>query len=391
MSGSNPSNGKPAVLVVDNDAGTLVAIQALLDPLDCRVATARSGVEAVERARTEAFAAIVMDVRMPGLDGFAAASFIRQHPRSSATPILFFSGEDLDLSTLTQRYGHRGRIDSVRKPIDAGVFRSKIDVWLDLYRSRRHVNQLEQAVDAAETEARSKDDVLAMVAHDLRGPLSALKTSFAAVRRKVEAGVGDGELWDSVRHHFDLGDRVVDRMSRVVNDLVDGARVGSTGFLLDLHPQSVDEIVAQTVELLSPLAEQRAIRIQTRQRGTMGQALCDRDRILQVLSNLTGNAIKFTPPGGHIVIDVGSREDQIELCVSDTGPGIAPDQLPHIFDKYWQGNRETGPRGLGLGLTIAKEIIVAHRGRIWVTSQLRYRKSVFLHDSAGAARFETLT
>jgi len=169
--------GKPAVLVVDNDAGTLVALGALLDQLDCRVVYARSGAEAVERARAEDFAAIVMDVRMSDLDGYAAASFIRQHTRSASTPILFFSGEDLDVAKLTRQYGHAGQVDSLQKPFDPEVFRAKIRGWLDLNRQEHHIRELEHVVDAAMSQARTKDDVLAMVAHDLRGPLGAIRAS----------------------------------------------------------------------------------------------------------------------------------------------------------------------------------------------------------------------
>jgi signal transduction histidine kinase len=369
MSISSESNDQPAVLVVDDDAGSLVAVQALLDSLDCRVVAARSGAEAVQRTRTDDFAAIIMDVRMPDLDGFAAASFIRQHRRSAAAPILFVSGEDLDVAALTQRYGNTGHVDSLCKPIDIATFRSKIAAWLDLHRSRRQVRELEDAVDAARTEARSKEEVLAMVAHDLRGPLSALKLSTDAVRRQVAAGVDEGKLWPTVRRHFDLADRTIGRMVRMVDDLLDGARIQSTGISLELQLHDFDEIVAQTLELLSPLAEEKNLRLGADRRTTMGPVLCDRDRMLQVLSNLTGNAIKFTQPGGSIQIEATSSKDEIEVCVRDTGDGIAPDQLPHMFEKYWQAHRDGRTSGLGLGLTIVRGIVVAHGGRIWVTSQ----------------------
>jgi signal transduction histidine kinase len=366
----NRSTGQPTVLVVDNDAGSLVALRALLEALGCEVVTAFSGIEAVERTRTEDFAAIIMDVRMPRLDGYAAASFIRQHPRSTSTPILFVSGEDLDIAALTHRYGHTGHVDSLRKPIDSSVLRSKIGAWLDLYRSNQQVHELERAADVAQTDAHSKEDLLAMVAHDLRGPLGALKASVDGVRRQVEAGVEEGKLWALVRKHFDLADRTIERMVRMVGDLLDGARLETTGMTLELQPHSFDEIIAQAAELLSPVAEAKGLRLETHLRGPIGVAFCDRDRMLQVLSNLVGNAIKFTSTGGSVRIDAVSSADAIEVCVHDTGPGIAPEQLLHVFEKYWQADAASRPGGLGLGLTIVRGIVAAHGGRVWATSQV---------------------
>ena len=362
--------GKPAVLVVDNDAGTLVALGALLDQLDCRVVYARSGAEAVERARAEDFAAIVMDVRMSDLDGYAAASFIRQHTRSASTPILFFSGEDLDVAKLTRQYGHAGQVDSLQKPFDPEVFRAKIRGWLDLNRQEHHIRELEHVVDAAMSQARTKDDVLAMVAHDLRGPLGAIKFSVSAVRQHMAAGEQpSNKFTESVRRHLDLADRTVDGMAGMVSDLVDSVRM-ETGLQLDRATHPVTSILEQAIELLSPLAEQKKVAVSMNLRGPACVISCDRDRILQVLSNLLGNAVKFTPPGGKVQIETTCSEGGVEVCVTDTGPGIAADQLPHIFDKYWQGQTRANHKGLGLGLAIVREIVQAHGGRVWVDSHV---------------------
>jgi signal transduction histidine kinase len=360
----------PGVLAVDNDAGTMVALRALLEPLDCRVVCAQSGIEAISRTREETFAAIVMDIRMPGLDGYAAASFIRQHARSVSTPILFYSGDDIDVAYLTRQYGNTGQVDSLQKPFDPEVFRSKLRGWLDLFRKQQHVHELEHAVDAAQAQARSKDDILAMVAHDLRGPLGVVKMSVAAMRRQLAIGVDESKSRESLRHQLDLADRTIDRMTRLVADLVDSVRIESTGLPLEVETHPIAEIIAQAIDLLCPLAEQKNVVLSTSRIGPSCSVRCDRDRILQVLSNLLGNAVKFTPPGGRIHVESTCSDDEVEICVRDTGPGIAPDQIPHIFDKYWQGNNRAVRKGLGLGLAIAKEIVLAHGGRIWVDSQL---------------------
>jgi signal transduction histidine kinase len=355
---------------VDNDPGTIVAIRALLEPLDCRVVFARSGAEAVECARNEDFAAIAMDIRMPGLDGYAAASFIRQHSRGSSTPILFFSGDEIDVAYLTRRYGNTGQVDSLRKPFDPDVFRAKMRAWLDLYRKERHVQELEQAVDVAQAQIRTKEDVLAMVAHDLRNPLAAIKVSVAGMRRQLAANTEFSKLRESLLCHFDLTERTVERMSRIVDDLLDSVRIESTGLPLDITTHGIAAIVTQAVELLSPVAEQKAVALSMGTSELSCPVQCDRDRILQVLSNLLGNAIKFTPPRGRVQIETLCTANEVEVSVRDTGPGMTPDEMERVFDKYWQRDRQAGQKGIGLGLSIAREIILARGGRIWVEGQL---------------------
>jgi signal transduction histidine kinase len=352
----------PLILIVDDNPNNLLALEALLKPLDCRVVRAETGIAAVERSRDAVFAAIIMDVRMPGLDGFAAASFIRQDPRSKGTPILFVTAhDDIDIVELTRRYGATGNVDALPKPFDPEALCAKIRSWVELFRKGLQVHELERAVDAARAQARTKDDIMAMVAHDLKGPLTALRLDMDRLREEAADE-------SSVRRRFDRARRNVDAMTRIVDNLLDGARIESGTLRMDLAEHAFEPIVAQAVELLQPLADQKGIRLAP-SASPAGTLLCDRDRMLQVLSNLVGNAIKFTPAGGKVDVAVTCRTDAIVVCVRDTGPGIAPDELPHLFEKYWQGNRQAHPSGIGLGLAIAKEIVVAHKGRIWAESQ----------------------
>src|SRR5262249_42061937 len=132
------SKHDPRVLIVDNDPGSLVALGAVLDALPCRVITARSGREAVDRSHIDDFAAIIMDEPMPDPDGSAPASFIRQNPRSAATPILFISGHaDIDVVHLTELYGNSGEVDALQKPFEPEIFASKIAAWLDSFRKEQ--------------------------------------------------------------------------------------------------------------------------------------------------------------------------------------------------------------------------------------------------------------
>ena len=126
-------------------------------------------------------------------------------------------------------------------------------------------------------------------------------------------------------------------------------------------------LVAEAMELMGPLARERQLQLQAVVADGEANVMCDRDRTLQVFSNLIGNAVKFTPQGGTITVRVEPEERVVRVSVEDTGPGIPPEQLPHIFNRYWQARR-SDRRGVGLGLSIANGIIAAQGGRIWVES-----------------------
>jgi signal transduction histidine kinase len=367
---SDPSGSSPPVLIVDDDPKNLVALEAVLDSLSCRVVRAESGSDAVERCHAEEFAAILMDVRMPGLDGYAAASFIRQDPRSAGTPILFITGHDnVDVAELTRTFGNTGQVDSLRKPVDPDLLRAKIRWWLEAFRKGVQVHELEKAMDSFRAQSRTKDDVLAIVAHDLKGPLFSVKLSMESLRNATVDGVGEPAYLAAVRRYVDRASRNIARMTSIVDDLLDTARMESGELELELAAHSFDDIVAQAVDLLQPLAEQKKISLTFRGDATCGTARCDRDRIMQVLSNLIGNALKFTSAGGNVHIATTGEPEAVGVCVVDSGPGIASEDLPRVFQKYWQGSRHPGNKGVGLGLTIAKEIVLAHRGHIWAESE----------------------
>jgi signal transduction histidine kinase len=361
----------PAVLAVDNDPGNLVALSAVLESLDCRVVSARSGAEAVELTRNEDFAAILMDVRMPGLDGYAAGSFIRQNPRSAATPILFITGhDDIDVVHLTKLYGNTGQVDALQKPFEPEVLRSKVTWWLDLFRNKRQVKELEQAMDSVQAQAQSKDELLAIVAHDLRAPLAAMKLSTAVLRRQASDATDGPDLLASICRHLDLAERNMARMSALTDELLDNLRIENGQWQLNVAPHAFENIVGEAIELLRPLAEQKSIVLAASSQSEKCTVECDRDRMLQVLSNVLGNAVKFTPAAGSVQVEMTSSDNALMVCIRDTGPGIAPDHISHVFEKYWQGGQKTTQKGVGLGLAIAKEIVLAHHGNLWVESQL---------------------
>lgn len=228
----------------------------------------------------------------------------------------------------------------------------------------RFLERQREARLEAEAAVRARDEVLAIVSHDLRNPLGTVSTSASLLL--------DTPLPEEQRtRQLEIIKRSAGRMNGLIQDLLDVARVESGQALsLEPGPASVAPLVNESCEAFAPQAEDKGQHLECVVPEGIPDVQADHGRILQVLSNLVGNALKFTPEDGRIVVQVEQHDDAVRFSVSDTGPGIEEEDLPSLFQPYWQANdRERERRaGAGLGLPIAKGIIEAHGGRIWVES-----------------------
>jgi PAS domain S-box-containing protein len=215
----------------------------------------------------------------------------------------------------------------------------------------------------AEQATRARDDVLAVVAHDLRNPLN---TVTMAIGLMLETTPVERT---QERRQQEIVRRAADRMNRMIEDLLDVKRMETGHLAIDVKAESPEVIVNDTIDMLRPLASGSSISMDASVAEDLPAVLADTARIQQVLSNLVGNAVKFTPRQGRITVAADRLETEVRFAVIDTGPGIPPEQVPHIFGRFWQA-RSSDRRGIGLGLAIAKGIVEAHNGRIWVESQV---------------------
>jgi PAS domain S-box-containing protein len=215
----------------------------------------------------------------------------------------------------------------------------------------------------AQHATRARDEMLGVVAHDLRNPLNTIVMGASTMLELLPANP------PLLRNHAKIVRRAADRMNRLIQDLLDVRRIESGRLAVDPRSVTVGVLVDEALEMLRPLASAASLELVTDLAADLPRARADSGRILQVFSNLVGNAIKFTPAGGRITISATRSEDEVRFEIADTGPGIAAEQLPHVFGQFWQGTRGDR-RGIGLGLAIAKAIVEAHGGRIWVESQL---------------------
>ncbi len=220
----------------------------------------------------------------------------------------------------------------------------------------------------AQDAASARDDVLAIVSHDLRNPLNVVGMSAALLRTTLgESATAASNGWLPLVQRIE---RNVTRMNRLIDDLLDASRVDTGKLSVQLKPEKASALITDAVEAALPLAEAQKTRLQTDGLDTTLVVRADRERILQVLSNLIGNSLKFVPKkDGRVTLTVGIDGNRARFAVGDNGPGIPGEHLDHLFERYWKG--ATASRdGAGLGLFIAKGILDAHGGEMRVESKL---------------------
>jgi signal transduction histidine kinase len=210
----------------------------------------------------------------------------------------------------------------------------------------------------ADATTRAHEQVLAIVAHDLGNPLTTIKLT--SERLQMAAVDGTAE-----RRHLKTIDRAASRMEHLIRDLVDSTRIEQDGLKLTMQDEKLDAIIQETLDSFTPLAAERRIELQVSRSYEDGVIPCDRERLLQALGNLLGNAFKFTPEGGRVRLRASREPGRVRFEVEDTGKGIDARDIPHLFERYWKAD----PRGTGLGLYIANSIVRAHGGAMSVRSQ----------------------
>jgi signal transduction histidine kinase len=218
---------------------------------------------------------------------------------------------------------------------------------------------LEKERDALHT----RDEVLAIVSHDLRDPLNTIGMSAQLL---MDVSVEDTDR----QKHLLVISRAKDRMNRLIQDLVDVARMkGGKSLSIEIRPEQLGPVIHETCEAFAESTHEKAVAFECQVPDGIPDVMIDRRRILQVLSNLLGNALKFTPDGGRIQLRAeGIAENKVQVSVRDSGPGIPPENLKRIFEAFWQAPRAKR-LGSGLGLAISRGIVQLHGGRIWAESR----------------------
>lgn len=360
-------------LLVDDLDENLLALEALLrrDGLHCL--KARSGEEALELLLVHDVALALLDVQMPGMDGFELAEFLRGNERTRHVPIIFLTAGSADAQRRFRGY-EAGAVDFLQKPIDAGILRSKSDVFFDLYEQRRQIiaqrDQLARLTESLQAADRRKNAFLGMVGHELRNPIMALTAGLHLLARK-----GMDPAADPIRAQMG---RQVDHMNRLIEDLLDVARIDQGKIVLRSGRIALADAIALAVEISQPQIDARRHALTV----TLPEAPiwldADLARIAQVVNNLLANAAKYTPEGGAIQVSARREGTRAVIEVADTGLGIPPEMQAQVFDLFAQVDRGDGQTdGLGIGLALVRQLVTLHGGTIALKESVVGRGSIF--------------
>ncbi|MCG8701564.1 MAG: cell wall metabolism sensor histidine kinase WalK, partial [Bacteroidales bacterium] len=211
-----------------------------------------------------------------------------------------------------------------------------------------------------------KSQFISTVSHELRTPLASMKEAVLIVLDGVA-----GEINDDQRHFLDVAKRNIDRLSRLINDVLDFQKLGSGKMKFKLEPGDFSKVAEEACNTMQPYARKREVHFSMSVENPLPPLSFDADRMIQVITNLVSNAIKFTPANGKVEVDISRVHDQVVMRVSDTGMGIPAEALPKIFNRFYRVHRPGKEiKGTGLGLAIVKRIVDVHQGTISVESEM---------------------
>jgi signal transduction histidine kinase len=394
---------KPKILVVNDDAGSLLALTSLLDQwadaTNYEVLSARSGHEALRQVLLHDFAVILLDVNMPGMDGFETAEAIHQRARSADIPIIFvtaFLADELDRLKAYQR----GAADFLFTPVIPQILLAKVSVFvtlatkneqlrrqaaklsertLELTATNRRLTREMEERRAAERKSHAKDEFLAMLGHELRNPLSAISSASALIGMSNAAP-------DTVTRAKQIIARQTQHLTRIVDDLLDLSRAMSGKILLARQPLDLAHLVGACLETFRATGRTKGYTVTCDLQP--GWVDGDPTRLEQIATNLIDNAVKYTPAGGSIHIAIAQAGADVEMKVTDSGVGIPPDLLPHVFEVFVQGtiSLDRSQGGLGIGLSLVRRLVELHGGSVEAHSDGTSSGSTFTLRLPGAAQ-----
>ena len=399
------------LLLVDDEERNLDALESILATCRCSFVRARSAEEALLALLKNEFAALILDIKMPGTSGLELARLIKARKRNQHVPILFLTAQMLDERDVLYAYDI-GAVDYLSKPINPSILRSKVTVFIDLFRSNRalvheierreHVQEelrtakeelesrvlertaeLEKANDdirnseAALREAdRRKDEFLATLAHELRNPIAPIRYAVQVMNLK-------GPTTTEVRWAIDVIERQTKHMARLIDDLLDVNRITRNTLELRKERVTLGAVINAAIETSGPLLERSGCELTVTIPAGVIDVEADVVRLAQVFSNLLNNSAKYAKSEhgeGRVWLSVDPRPTTVAVTIKDNGIGIAPAMLPRIFDMFTQVGRslEQSEGGLGIGLSLAKRLVEMHGGTIEATSEGHGKGSQFV-------------
>lgn len=366
------------ILAVDDKLENLIVYEAIFQKSGYHLVTATSGADALAKFNERDFAVVLLDVQMPGMDGFETANSIRRLETSKRTPIIFVTA--IHKNEMSEQKGYvSGAVDFLFKPINPTILRSKVEVFADLFKSKleiqrqsRIINEKvlqEQENEFVKRALESRDRFLSVASHELNTPITPLSLQMQSFLKMIRNGTLKTMESERLERMLVNASGQVERLSRIINELVDVTQISSEKMsLLKEKDVSLLDVAESVLESFAEDIKQLGYRVSL-DAHTDPVGVWDRMRLEQVLVNLLSNALKYGL-GKPIVISIDQFGDVARLCVKDQGIGIAKEDQQRIFERFERAVSDQNYGGLGLGLFISQEIVRLHGGRINVKSGL---------------------
>ena len=353
------------LLLVDDLDENLLALEALLKQEGVVCLKARSGDEALELLLVHDVALALVDVQMPGMDGFELAEFMRGSASARHVPIIFVTAGTADRQRRFRGY-EAGAVDFIQKPVEPDILKSKAKVFIELYRQRleilSHRDELKAYAKALHAADRRKNEFIAMLGHELRNPVMAFRAGLQLLDRQVDdARKADIQARMGVQ---------AQHLSRLIEDLLDVARIDQGKISLKPERVTVQSIIESAVDTSRPKIDAGRHELTIDVPGGPLWLEGDFTRLSQVVSNLLTNAAKYTPAEGLIRLSVDADGDRVRIEIADNGVGVPHDMQARIFDLFTQskGPDDRSRDGLGIGLALVRQLVEMHDGAIKLES-----------------------
>ncbi|MBC7428903.1 MAG: hybrid sensor histidine kinase/response regulator [Bacteriovorax sp.] len=382
MPGSNIKD-KLEILIVDDVKDNLLALKSLLARDDVNISEARSGIEALDLMMKHDFSLAMLDIQMPGMDGFELAELMRGSNKTKNIPIIFVTAIAKDQKYIFKGY-ESGAVDFLSKPLDPHIVCSKVNVFLEIHQQKKELQnkvealkkiqdeqakllfQLNKTKEELEQAVRAREEFMSIAGHELKTPLTILKLQIQMRKRNLEKGNDSSFTTENLAKMFDSDDKQVSRLTRLIDDMLDISRMSSGKFSMNLEDFDLCSLVHDVIERHIELFKAKGNQIEIVSCESIN-GRWDKFRIEQVITNLLTNAIRYGE-GKPIKISISTEQGRALVVIEDKGVGIAKEDLKRIFQRFERASG-TEVSGLGLGLYIVSQIIEAHNGLINVESQ----------------------
>ena len=354
------------ILIVDDSPENIISLKKVLEKNNFEVDTALSGEEALKKILVKSYVLIILDVQMPGMDGFEVAEAVSGYSKAKETAIIFLSAASANVNLITKGYSSGG-LDYISKPVDMNVLLLKVKTFYRIYEQSRALNEMQtklrEEIEIRKEAERKKDEFISIASHELKTPMTSIKGYIQLLERSFEK-----HDMKTIRTRLKKVHNQVEKLSLLVADLLDISKIESGKLKFNKQYFSLNEALLHMVEIMQQANPTHKLELKS---TVDTEVYADEMRIEQVVINFITNAIKYGPDSETVHIISEIRDGELYVAVRDFGIGMSAEHQENIFDKFYR-IEETSERfqGLGIGLYICREIIERHEGTIGVKSTL---------------------